>query len=224
MEEKNVFLSLSGGLDSTTLYAFLLEKKMVVRPVFFKYPSRHNAMEEAAARRVAAWYAAGQALIEIDASGLFYGARSVLMQNGGNLPRTEYDEENMKLTVIPGRNTIFIAALAGFAESSASPGEKAYVALGVQGGDHAVYPDCRPEYIASARRTILLSSLGRVEVIAPFVDRSKEEIVRFGLERSVPYSLTRSCYAGDNTPCRVCPTCRAREAAFAANGLTDPIL
>lgn len=222
MEGKRVFLSLSGGLDSTTLYAFLLMKKTDVRPVFFKYPSRHNSMEYAAARRVAAFYANGN-LLEIDASALFRGARSSLLLGGGELPQGEYDGENIKLTVVPGRNTIFAAALAGLAQSL-SGGEKTYAALGVHGGDHAVYPDCRPEYVESLRKTILLSSEGTVEVIAPFVMSDKAQIVRFGLGRSVPYELTRSCYAGADSPCRVCPACQAREAAFAANGTIDPVL
>ncbi|MDR2800863.1 MAG: 7-cyano-7-deazaguanine synthase [Desulfovibrio sp.] len=221
MEGKRVFLSLSGGLDSATLHAFLLMMRMDVRPVFFRYPSRHNSMEYGAARRIAAFYASGP-LLEIDAVGLFRGARSNLLLGGGDLPRGEYDDENIKLTVIPGRNTIFIAALAGLAQSL-SEGGKTYVALGVHGGDHAVYPDCRPEYIESVRKTILLSSEGAVEVIAPFVLADKAQIVRFGLSHFVPYELTRSCYAGADSPCRVCPACRAREAAFAANGVTDPI-
>ncbi|MDR2075645.1 MAG: 7-cyano-7-deazaguanine synthase [Desulfovibrio sp.] len=220
MEGKTVFLSLSGGIDSTTLYAVLLAGKMDVRPVFFLYPSKHNAMEREAAGRVAFHYSGRQPAC-VDASGLFAGLRSHLLLGGGEIPREGYDEENLRKTVIPGRNTIFLAALAALAESTGE--EKVYVAIGVHGGDHAVYPDCRPEYVDSVRRTILLSSLGRVEVIAPFVSLSKAEVVRRGMECSVPYALTRSCYAGTDAPCRVCPTCRAREEAFVRNGCVDPL-
>jgi 7-cyano-7-deazaguanine synthase len=117
---------------------------------------------------------------------------------------------------------VFLAVLAARAESA--EGDKSYVAIGVHGGDHAVYPDCRPEFIEAARRTIHLSSQGKVELLAPFAGMSKAEVVRLGLELGVPYELTRSCYAGGDAPCRVCPTCRAREEAFAANGVIDPLL
>jgi 7-cyano-7-deazaguanine synthase len=218
MNERSVFLSLSGGVDSATLYAFLLEQGMEVAPVFFTYPSRHNLMEHAAASRIAAHY--GNALKQMDVTGLFSGLRSSLLIGGEAVPAGSYDEENLRKTVVPGRNTIFIAILSALAESAGG----ARVALGTHGGDYAVYPDCRPEYIASVKQTVLLSSLGRVEIIAPFASISKAEIVRFGMSRAVPYALTRSCYNGTDAPCRVCPTCRAREDAFKVNGLTDPLL
>jgi 7-cyano-7-deazaguanine synthase len=218
MKGRSVFLSLSGGIDSATLYALLLERGMAVTPVFFKYPSKHNGMEYEAASRIAAHY--GSSLRQTDVTGLFNGIRSGLLIGGDAVSSERYAEENLKKTVVPGRNTIFIAALAALAESAGG----ACVALGVHGGDYAVYPDCRPEYIASVKRTILLSSLGKVEIIAPFASLSKAEIVRFGAGRAVPYALTRSCYNGEDAPCRVCPTCRAREDAFSANGLTDPLV
>ncbi|MDR1946871.1 MAG: 7-cyano-7-deazaguanine synthase [Desulfovibrio sp.] len=221
MEGRSVFLSLSGGADSTTLYAFLLAKKALVTPVFFRYPSKHNDMERAAAERVAARYSA-RSLLQVDLSGVFSGLRSGLLHGGPPLPDGEYNGENLRQTVVPGRNTVFLAVLAAHAESA--EGERTYAALGVHGGDHAVYPDCRPEYLEAARRTIRLSSLGKVEIVAPFAAMSKAEVVRLGLELEAPYELTRSCYAGGDAPCRVCPTCRAREEAFATNGAVDPLI
>jgi 7-cyano-7-deazaguanine synthase len=221
MEGKPVFLALSGGIDSTPLYAVLAAARGDVRPVFFLYPSKHNAMEQEAAGRVAAHYS-GRPLTRIDVAGIFSGVRSHLLLGGGDIPRAEYDRENLKKTVIPGRNTVFLSALASLAESA--DGDRAYVALGVHGGDHAVYPDCRPEYVDSVRQTILLSTEGKVEVIAPFISLSKAEVVRVGMEHAVPYGLTRSCYNGTDVPCRVCPTCRAREEAFVRNGCVDPLL
>jgi 7-cyano-7-deazaguanine synthase len=221
MEGRRVFLALSGGVDSTTLYAFLTAKKALVTPVFFRYPSKHNEMERAAAEQVAARYS-GHSLPEVDLSGVFGGLRSGLLRGGPALPDGEYSEENLRLTVVPGRNTVFLAVLAARAESAEGGGT--CVALGIHGGDHAVYPDCRPDYIEAARRTIRLASQGKVELLAPFASMSKAEVVRLGLECAAPYELTRSCYAGGDAPCRVCPTCRAREAAFAANGISDPLL
>jgi 7-cyano-7-deazaguanine synthase len=232
LEGRRVFLSLSGGVDSTTLYAFLTAQKAVVTPVFFRYPSKHNIMERAAAERVAARYccgkplqvrnAPGTALLQVDLSEVFGGLRSGLLLGGPSLPEGEYSEENLRQTVVPGRNAVFLAVLAARAESA--EGDGSYVALGVHGGDHAVYPDCRPDFIEAARRTILLSSGGRVDLFAPFAAMSKAEVVRLGLKLGVPYELTGSCYAGRDAPCRVCPTCRAREEAFAENGVVDPLL
>jgi 7-cyano-7-deazaguanine synthase len=270
MEGRRVFLSLSGGVDSTTLYACLSAQKALVTPVFFRYPSKHNDMERAAAERVVARYCgnadayggnadtgprparsslsgsgesrdtfpartglsvrpqAGPAesrdtfLLQVDLSEVFSGLRSSLLRGGPPLPEGEYSGENLGQTVVPGRNTVFLAVLAARAESA--EGDKNYVAIGVHGGDHAVYPDCRPDFIEAARRTILLSSQGKVELLAPFAGMNKAEVVRLGLELGVPYELTGSCYAGGAVPCRICPTCRAREEAFAANGVVDPLL
>jgi 7-cyano-7-deazaguanine synthase len=234
-------------VDSTTLYAFLTAQKAVVTPVFFRYPSRHNDMERASAERVAARYCGNAGAycggaarrgtevlpagaeenrnmppVQVDLSEVFSGLRSSLLRGGPPLPEGEYSEENLGQTVVPGRNAVFLAVLAARAESA--EGGKNYVAIGVHGGDHAVYPDCRPEFIEAMRRTIHLSSQGKVELLAPFAGMSKAEVVRLGLELGVPYALTKSCYAGGNAPCRVCPTCRAREEAFAANGVIDPLL
>lgn len=226
MTGRRVFLSLSGGVDSTTLYALLLSKGMEVVPVFFRYPSKHNDMEMAAAARVAAHYEAlGQKpLVTIDVRPLFTGIRSNLLVDGGDIPSNPYDKTTMAQTVVPGRNLIFASILAAHAQSvTSTEGDKSYVALGMHGGDHEIYPDCRPEFVTSLQNTIHLSSDGKVVVITPLVNLSKTDLVAMGLGLGAPYELTRSCYNGTDKPCGVCGTCRERQKAFADNGVKDPI-
>lgn len=225
MSAKKVCLSLSGGVDSTTLYALALQQKMEVVPFFFAYPSKHNAMEAAAARKVADYYVlrGGEALRTVDLRQPFGMVSSHLLEGGGEVPLDAYDDESLALTLVPGRNLIFASLLAAYAESM--KGEKdVLVGLGVHGGDHALYPDCRPEFIEALEITIGVSSGGKVALYTPFLDCNKADIVRQGLELKVPYELTRSCYNGEDKPCGLCATCREREAAFLENGVIDPLL
>lgn len=222
--EGHVLLSLSGGVDSTTLYSLLVSKGLKVIPYFFKYPSKHNSMERDAAGRVAAHFEmqGHHPLVMVDTTPLFQRVKSNLMIDGGNVPSDPYDKDSMSLTVVPGRNLIFASILAAHAQCL--EGEKVYVALGMHGGDHALYPDCRPEFVTSLQNTIHLSSEGKVVVFAPFQHIAKSDIVRLGLELGTPFELTRSCYNGTDRPCGVCGTCRERAAAFEKNGMKDPIL
>lgn len=226
MKGKKVCISLSGGVDSTTLYALALSQKMEVYPFFFLYPSKHNAMERVAAQNVAAYYQSfgGHPLNLVELGQPFDMVKSHLLVGGGDIPSAPYSEASLAQTLVPGRNLIFASLLAAYAESLAAAGEAAFVALGVHGGDHALYPDCRPEFIGALEKTISLSSDGKVAVYTPFIQKTKAELVALGLALDVPYALTRSCYNGGDAPCRECGTCREREEAFAHNGVTDPVL
>lgn len=225
MNTKKVCLSLSGGVDSTTLYALALEQGMEVAPFFFAYPSKHNAMEEVAARKVADYYMArgGRPLRIINLRQPFGMVSSHLLEGGGEIPPDAYDAESLALTLVPGRNLIFASFLAAYAESMKGD-NSVFVGLDVHGGDHALYPDCRPEFIASLEQTVNLSSDGKVGLYTPFLRLTKAEIVRQGLTLAVPYGFTRSCYNGGDKPCGLCATCREREEAFRANRAVDPLL
>lgn len=220
-----ICLSLSGGVDSTTLYALALEQKMEVAPFFFVYPSKHNDMEKAAARAVAYHYETrgGRPLQIVDLQQPFGMVSSHLLEGGGEIPPAAYDEVSLAFTLVPGRNLIFASLLAAYAESLQEEAT-AFVGLGVHGGDHALYPDCRPEFVDALGKTIALSSDGKVGLYTPFLGLNKADIVRQGLELKVPYELTRSCYNGGDKPCERCATCREREEAFLENGVVDPLL
>ena len=211
-------LALSGGLDSATLLATLLEKEhATVLPVFFRYGSRHNSWEERAAGRIAAHY--GVSLHSVDLVPVFASVQSALLAHDSRpVPEAEYKADNMALTLVPGRNLVFASILASLAESRGIP----TVALATHAGDHHLYPDCRPSFNEALDRTLQESSDGAVRLHTPFSGMNKAAIVAEGLRLGVPFALTRSCYADSQKSCGVCATCRERQDAFAANGVPDP--
>jgi len=210
--------ALSGGLDSTTVLGYLLDQGHDVHCLNFTYGSKHNQYECASAKLVAEYYMVQYKLIDL--SEAFKDFKSNLLKSGGEIPEGHYEDESMKLTVVPGRNTIFAAILMGYAESIDASG----IALGVHLGDHAVYPDTRKEYIKALDSLVYLASDRKVEVITPFINTNKTGIVKEGLKLKVPYELTRTCYKDQPHSCKKCSSCFERLEAFNANNTFDPII
>lgn len=224
---KVAYLSLSGGLDSTTLLYFLKNEGFEVRPVFFDYGSKHNSYEYFAACVIlSAAQMDRPRVINLAQTGIFSGNDSALLaQNGRPIPTEAYSAPgSLAATVVPGRNLIMASILASMAECEARRiDEQVVVALGVHAGDHALYPDCRPAFVQNLDSTIQLSTECMVRLLCPFMRKSKAEIVKIGHELGVPFEFTRSCYKQQEKSCGQCGTCRERLAAFAENGLQDPI-
>ncbi len=127
----------------------------------------------------------------------------------------------MKQTIVPNRNMIFVAIAAGYAVKVGA----GKVVYGAHGGDHAIYPDCRKEFVKALDTAVYLGNLWMpVEVEAPFIDMDKSDIVKLGLELGVPYEFTWSCYKGEERPCLKCGTCIERTEAFKKVGVKDPLL
>ena len=215
-----IVISLSGGLDSTVLCATLLAEGQYhpVLPVFFRYGSKHGQWEEEAARRVAEYFSLQLTLIDLCAA--FSHTTSVLLAADTRpIPKAAYDCENMQQTLVPGRNLIFASFLAAIAETR----QAVALALATHTGDHCLYPDCRPSFNAALARAIMESSDGKVRLLTPFSAMDKAAIVAQGIRLGAPFALTRSCYTHHNLSCGTCGTCRERLAAFAANGIADPL-
>ena len=213
----SVLVSLSGGLDSTTLLAHLIHFDFVPECVSFNYGSKHNKEEIEAAKKIAKYYNVNHTVIDLREA--MSGFKSDLLLSGGVIPKGHYNDASMARTVVPGRNMIFTSILAGYAESN----NIAYVALGIHQGDHHIYPDCRPDFFNALNHTVQLSTEGKVRLLAPFLHKSKADIVGEGLRLKVPYELTRTCYEGKEKACGTCGSCVERLEAFASNGVTDPI-
>lgn len=222
MSNKSALVLLSGGMDSTVLVSELVSQfgAINVEACSFDYGQRHDK-ELAAARNVALHFGIPHTLFDlrktfepiIEASG------SSLLKKA-EIPDGMYDENSMKSTVVPNRNMIMASVTAGLAEAL----HVGSIALATHAGDHAIYPDCRPEFITALRQAILAATDRKVTVLAPFIRQSKGDIVRFGLEKGAPFHLTWSCYKGQKYPCGKCGTCTERLEAFTVNRTMDPVL
>lgn len=212
-----VIVSLSGGMDSATVLGLAVAKEHEVLTVGFCYGSKHNPWENLAAENLARHYHVPFKLIDL--SVVFAGFPSHLMQEGGPIPEGHYEDESMSLTVVPARNIIFTSILTGYAWAHNAE----QVHLGIHAGDHAIYPDCRPEFYNAMKEAVERGTDQRVSLCAPFLHDNKVGIITTGMKLGVPYELTRTCYTSDETACGKCGSCQERLEAFAANGITDPI-
>ncbi|MFI3244666.1 MAG: 7-cyano-7-deazaguanine synthase, partial [Akkermansia sp.] len=130
----------------------------------------------------------------------------------------DYSEENMKQTVVPFRNGIFLAIAAGIAESK---GAQALV-IAAHAGDHDIYPDCREEFMQSMSQAIRSGTYAQLEILRPFIAMSKDEILQEASKLGVNLAHTYSCYCGGEEHCGQCSTCKERKQAFINNKITDP--
>lgn len=211
-----VAVLLSGGLDSTTALHWAHHHHEVVCALSFDYGSNHAARELACAR-----YQAEQLGIpyhEIDLRSISAHLQSALLSGADAIPTADYAEDNLKQTVVPFRNGIFLAIAAGIAESNGATG----IVIAAHGGDHALYPDCREDFMTAMASAISLGTYAHLEILRPFITHSKGEITAIGAQLGVDFSHTYSCYCGREQHCGQCATCRERRESFAAAGLPDP--
>lgn len=211
--EKDSIIVLSGGMDSTTmLYEYA---PRIAFAVNFTYGSNHNARELECARYNCARLSIP--LLEIDLAFMGQYFHSSLLSGADAIPEGNYDDASMRSTVVPFRNGIMLSVAAGLAESYGLR----QVMIANHGGDHAIYPDCRPGFIRAMARAIEAGTYdGLVTICAPYTDITKADIVRRGVSLGVDYSHTYSCYRGGATHCGTCGTCRERHNAMLAAGLT----
>jgi 7-cyano-7-deazaguanine synthase len=206
---------LSGGVDSTAALTWSHDHQPVALALSVDYGQRHKTELQAAAA-VAKHFDVDHVVIDLRGYGTL--TRSALTGGGIDVPEGGYDKATMARTVVPGRNSVFLSAAVGIAESVGAGS----VVIGVHAGDHYVYPDCRPAYIEAMRAAMLLASDGAVGVEAPFLHMDKEQVVLVGSTIEAPFHLTYSCYNGGPVHCGRCGTCVERAKAFDRAGVTDP--
>ena len=196
----------SGGLDSTTLlYEY---KDSIDLAVTFDYGSKHNAKEIACAKENCQRLGIKHLIIPLGFIGQYF--KSDLLQSGGEIPEGSYGEENMRATVVPFRNGIMLAVAAGLAESYGLD----TVLLANHSGDHAIYPDCRPEFIDAFSAAVKAGTYEGIKVVSPYCNITKRDIALRGKAIGVDYSLTYSCYKGGEKHCGKCGTCVERKEAL----------
>lgn len=209
---------LSGGLDSSTALAHSLttENPGNVLALSVNYGQRH-AVELDAARAVAQHYGVAHRTLNLTGWGeLLTG--SALTDDRVELPEGHYAAESMKATIVPNRNATLLSAAAGVAISAGCD----RVVTAVHAGDHAIYPDCRPEFIDLLNLAIQAGTEDAVSIAAPFVNWSKDHIAVAAHLLHVPIALTWSCYAGGDLHCGRCGTCTERREALDSSGFPDP--
>ena len=203
----------SGGLDSTTLlYEY---REHIALAVSFDYGSKHNAKELSFAAEHCRKLGIPHRIIPLDFIGRYF--RSDLLLSGGEIPEGSYADDNMKSTVVPFRNGIMLAVAAGLAESY----DLDTVLLANHGGDHAIYPDCRPEFIEAFDHAARAGTYNGVRIVSPYCDLTKRDIALRGQALGIDYARTWSCYKGGERHCGRCGTCTERKEALAGFDPTD---
>jgi len=207
----------SGGLDSVTLAYQVRAEAELGRLVSFDYGQRHKRELEFAAR---AAVDLGVRHVVVDLSDIARHLTGSALTDDIDVPEGHYEEANMRTTVVPNRNAIFLTV----AFAMAAAGGATRVAAAVHAGDHFIYPDCRPEFIAAfqAMQDTSLEGIGQIDLFAPFVTWSKADIVSQGNALGVPFEQTWSCYQGGDRHCGRCGTCVERAEAFHKAGVADP--
>ena len=214
----NTMLILSGGMDSATLLYDLLDRGDVVECIGVDYGQRHSRELECAMRLC---QLTGCEFDVIDLSGL--GSMltgSSQTDSSVAVPIGRYDEPSMKKTVVPNRN-MFMLAAAGAVAIARGHDRLAY---GAHAGDHTIYPDCRPDFVKAMSTAFTLCDWKRLELFAPYLDKTKGDICKIGLSLGVPYGETWTCYAGGEVPCGECGSCTERAEAFEDAGGVDPLM
>lgn len=211
---KDSIIVLSGGMDSVTLLHDACER--IALAVTFDYGSNHNAREIACARRQCAALGIEHIVIPLDFMGKYF--RSSLLEGADAVPEGDYNESNMKSTVVPFRNGIMLAVACGLAESRGLR----HVMLANHSGDHAIYPDCRPGFVKAMSEAMSEGTYEHIDIDAPYTSLTKGEIAAIGKRTGVDYADTYSCYKGGEKHCGRCGTCVERREALAEAGIDDP--
>lgn len=204
---------LSGGMDSVTLlYEY---QKDIALAVTFDYGSNHAQKEIECAKYHCDKLGIKHIIIPLQFMKQYF--KSSLLQSGKMIPDGHYTDENMKSTVVPFRNGIMLSIACGIAESN----ELKRVLIANHAGDHAIYPDCRKEFIKSMSDAMTNGTYEHIKVFAPYTSLSKTQIARIGKEIGIDYSKTYSCYKGGEKHCGTCGTCVERKEALHDAGIED---
>ena len=214
----------SGGLDSTTCLAMAREKGFDLYALTFNYGQRHDHELNSAKMIVDFFNIHNHSIIDIDLAQ--FGGSALTDQIDVPKKRDLSDMDEIPVTYVPARNTVFLSLALAWAEVLGSFD----IFIGVNALDYSGYPDCRPEYISSFEKTANLATKAGVsgssfKIHTPLIDMTKSEIVKVGMDLGVDYSLTSSCYDPDQegNPCGLCDACYLRLKGFKEAGITDPL-
>ncbi len=215
MSEKVVVIY-SGGMDSFTVLNRAIKDGKQVFALSFDYGQKH-VKELKYAANVCEELAIAHKIIDISAINELIGGSS--LTDDIDIPEGHYEEDSMKSTVVPNRNMILLSMAVGYAVSL----DAAQVYYGAHSGDHAIYPDCRPEFVEKMNDVCKIANYQSVEIHSPYLKQTKIDILTDGLSMGLDYSKSWTCYNGREHACGKCGACQERLEAFERNGVTDPL-
>jgi 7-cyano-7-deazaguanine synthase len=225
-DSKKAVVLLSGGLDSATTAAIARNEGFALHALSVDYGQRHRFELESAARVAKSLGIFELRVVKIDLAS--WGGSA--LTDDIAVPQGRSDAEistGIPITYVPARNTILLSLALGYAEVVGA----ADIFIGVNAVDYSGYPDCRPEFIATFEKLANLATKAGVEgnanfkIHTPLIHLTKAEIIKYGTELGVDYSLTHTCYAPNEQgiSCGQCDACHLRKKGFADAGLVDPI-
>ena len=216
---KKAVVVLSGGMDSYTMIHCLHQEGWGLAALSFNYGQRHKKELR---------YAQGTCNVrDIPHTIVDLQVLNPLLQGSSltsdiDVPEGHYSEDTMKATVVPNRNMIMLSIAVGYAVSL----EYDHVYTAVHAGDHAVYPDCRDEFIKAMTAVTMISNYHPVTIQAPFINIDKGEILQEGRRHGLnedDYIHAWTCYKGLDKACGKCGACVERLEAFDWMGWVDPL-
>jgi 7-cyano-7-deazaguanine synthase len=216
--KQKVVVIYSGGMDSFTVLHKAIEQGKDVYPLTFNYGQRHSKEIDYAAR-VCQELNIEHKVVDISAISQLMAGSSLTTDSDVDIPEGHYEEDSMKSTVVPNRNMVLLSMAIAYAVSI----DANAVYYGAHSGDHAIYPDCRPEFVHKMNEVSQIANYQPISIVSPYIDNNKIEILADGLRMGLDYGKSWTCYNGREKACGVCGSCVERLEAFASNAITDPL-
>jgi 7-cyano-7-deazaguanine synthase len=207
----------SGGMDSFTVLNRALKDGKEIYALSFDYGQRH-VKELECASIVCKQLNIHHKVIDISTINQLLAGSS--LTDDIEIPEGHYEAENMKSTIVPNRNMILLSLAVGYAVSVKAD----QVYYGAHAGDHAIYPDCRPEFVTKMNDVCQIANYEAVEIFSPYLNVTKTDILADGIKMNLDYSNTWTCYNGREKACGKCGACQERIEAFVENKVVDPII
>jgi 7-cyano-7-deazaguanine synthase len=212
-----VVVVLSGGMDSATLLYRMIHEGHEVSCLSVDYGQRHSRELKAAGRLCADLAVPHKTVNLAGLAAVMKGSSQT--DPTVSVPEGHYEEDSMKKTVVPNRNMLLLGVATAHAISLGYDA----VAYGAHAGDHAIYPDCRKEFVLALAEAMQICDYKPIRLFAPYLDLDKGDICVEGVRLGVPYKNTWTCYKGKDLACGKCGACQERLEAFAKAERTDPL-